>query len=265
MIDSHCHLGDQAFAPDLEQVIGRAREAGVTSALCVLAAGDRAEATAAARVRDLWPSVTFAVGVHPHHAGDFSGRADAAVETVRQGLTAHGARVIGEIGLDYHYDFSPPDAQQAVFSAQVILARKLDLPIVIHTREAPEDTLRILRTAGQGRVRGVFHCFTGDAALAKAALDLGFYISFSGIVTFPRAADLRDIARTVPADRILVETDSPYLAPVPHRGKRNEPSFVAHVVAEVAGARGVSIDGMTSRLTRNFETFLGPNVSVQTA
>ena len=265
MIDSHCHLADSAYASDLEDVIGRAREAGLSTALCVLAAGDAAESAAARRVRELWPSVMFAVGVHPHHAGDFAGRAEDAVETVRRGLSEEGARVIGEIGLDYHYDFSPPEAQQSVFSAQVILARKLELPIVIHTRDAAADTLRILRNAGQGRVRGVFHCFTGDADLAQAALDLGFYISLSGIVTFPRAADLRDIARMVPADRILVETDAPYLAPVPHRGKRNEPAFVAQVAAEVAGARGVPLDEMSAQLTRNFHAFMGPNVSVQTA
>ena len=265
MIDSHCHLADSAFASDLDDVIGRARQAGVSSALCVLAAGDAVESAAARRVRELWPSVMFAVGVHPHHAGDFSGRADEAAEMVHRGLSEEGARVIGEIGLDYHYDFSPPDAQQSVFAAQIKLARKLELPIVIHTRDADDDTLRILRTAGQGRVRGVFHCFTGDAGLAQAALDLGFYISLSGIVTFPRATDLRDIARMVPADRILVETDSPYLAPVPHRGKRNEPSYVARVLAEVAGARGVSVDELAVQVRRNFEAFLGPNVSVQTA
>jgi TatD DNase family protein len=265
MIDSHCHLADSAFASDLDAVIERAREAGVSSALCILAAGDAAESRAARRVRALWPATMFALGVHPHHAGYFSGRAEEAAEAVRRGLTQEGARVIGEIGLDYHYDFSLPDAQQSVFAAQVMLARKLEVPVVIHTREADADTLRILRIAGQGQVRGVFHCFTGDADLAQAVLDLGFFISLSGIVTFPRATELRDVARMVPADRILVETDSPYLAPVPHRGKRNEPAYVAQVVAEVASARGVSVEEMGAQVTRNFEAFLGPNVSVQTA
>jgi TatD DNase family protein len=265
MIDSHCHLADAAFAPDLDAVVTRAREAGLTSALCVLSAGDEDEAAAAARVREAWPSVVFSAGVHPHNAGAFADDPRRSVETVRQALDAEGAVAIGEIGLDYHYDFSPRDVQQEVFSAQVTAARQLSLPIIIHTREAAEDTLRILRQDGQGSVRGVFHCFTGDAELARAALDLGFFISFSGIVTFPRAAELREIARFVPADRILAETDSPYLAPTPHRGKRNEPAFVARVIAEMASARGADEQDVSAQVTRNFDALFGPSISHQTA
>jgi TatD DNase family protein len=265
MIDSHCHLADEAFAGDLDDVVLRARESGLTSALCVLSAGDERESAAAARVRDAWPSVVFSTGVHPHNAGLFAGQPDRAVQTVRQALTAEAALAIGEIGLDYHYDFSPRDVQQAVFGAQVRLARQLSLPIIIHTREATADTLQILRDEGQGNVRGVFHCFTGDAGLAKTALDLGFFISFSGIVTFPRATELREIAQFVPADRLLAETDSPYLAPTPHRGKRNEPAFVVRVIAEMASVRGTDASELAAQVTRNFAALFGPTISHQTA
>jgi TatD DNase family protein len=240
MIDSHCHLADEAFEGDLEAVVERAKAAGIRSALCILAAGDAQEAARAARVRAMWPEARFSVGVHPHQARDFAASGKAA-DAVRKALAADGRAVaIGEIGLDYHYDFSPRDVQQEVFREQVRLARALKLPIVIHTREASDDTLAILRDEGGGDVRGVFHCFTGDRALARAALDIGFHLSFAGIVTFPKAAELRDVARDTPADRLLIETDSPYLAPVPHRGKRNEPAYVTRVVETIAEVRGLT-------------------------
>jgi TatD DNase family protein len=264
MVDSHCHLADDAFAGDLEAVISRAQEAGVESALCVLAAGDTKELAAAARVRSLWPDVFFSVGVHPHQAGEFRGRINDVADCVRADVRAEGARAIGEIGLDYHYDFSPRNVQQDVFATQVSLARELCFPIVIHTREATDDTFQILRDAG-GDLRGVFHCFTGDAVTARAALDLGFFISLAGIVTFPRAGELRDVARLVPEDRLLVETDAPYLAPVPHRGKRNEPGYVGRVAEAIAELRGVPAADLKVRLTRNFEAFLGPTVGHQKA
>jgi TatD DNase family protein len=265
MIDSHCHLADAAFAGDLESVVERATRAGVLSALCILAAGDEPESAAARRVRTLWPSVRFAVGIHPHQAGQFAGRADDVVGVVGQAIESEGARAIGEIGLDYHYDFSPRDVQREVFSAQVGLARDRDLPIIIHTREADNDTFDVLRSVRQGTIRGVFHCFTGDRAMARQALEIGFFISLAGIVTFPRAEELRQVARFVPADRILVETDSPYLAPVPHRGKRNEPAHVVRVAEVIAAERGLDADEFRVRVTRNFESLFGPNVSVQTA
>jgi TatD DNase family protein len=240
MIDSHCHLADEAFEGDLEAVVERAKAAGIRSALCILAAGDAQEAARAARVRAMWPEARFSVGVHPHQARDFAASGKAA-DAVRKALAADGRAVaIGEIGLDYHYDFSPRDVQQEVFREQVRLARALKLPIVIHTREASDDTLAILRDEVGGDVRGVFHCFTGDRALARAALDIGFHLSFAGIVTFPKAAELRDVARDTPADRLLIETDSPYLAPVPHRGKRNEPAYVTRVVETIAEVRGLT-------------------------
>jgi TatD DNase family protein len=261
MIDSHCHLADPDFAPDLGDVIKRAQAAGVQRAMCILGAGDKKESSAATEVRRLWPEIRVAVGVHPHHAARFAGRAADAAAVVSAAVTAEGASAVGEIGLDYHYDFSPPDAQQAVFSAQVSLARKLGLPVVIHTREATDDTFRILRVAGQSVVRGIFHCFTGDVAMARKALDLGFHISIAGIVTFPKSSDIREVAAFVPADRLLIETDAPYLAPTPHRGKRNEPAFVARVLESVAGLRRVGIGALGEQVVSNFDALLGPTVS----
>jgi TatD DNase family protein len=261
MIDSHCHLADAVFAADLPDVIERARAAGIRRAMCILAAGDSAESSAAARVRGLWPAVRWATGIHPHQAQTFAGRIDEAVGLVRAAAADEGASAIGEIGLDYHYDFSTPPVQQAVFDAQVRLARELGLPIVIHTREATADTFAILRDAGQGTIRGIFHCFTGDVPMAREALDLGFHVSIAGIVTFPRSADIREVAAYVPADRLLIETDSPYLAPVPHRGKRNEPAFVARVLDQVAALRGIAAAALADQLVLNFDTLLRPTVS----
>jgi TatD DNase family protein len=167
------------------------------------------------------------------------------------------ARAVGEIGLDYHYDLAPREVQRDVFRRQVRLARELRLPVVIHTREATEDTFAILRDEGPG-VAGVFHCFSGDAAMARAVLDLGFCASFAGIVTFPRADGLRAAARVVPAERLLIETDAPYLAPVPHRGKRNEPAFVVQTADAVARTRGEALDDVAAAVTRVFETLFGP-------
>jgi TatD DNase family protein len=259
LIDSHCHLADDVFDGDLAEVIGRARAGGVRSALCVLDATSDDEQIRAARIAELWPAVRFAVGVHPHQAGRCADNPEDAARLVERALKLQPlARAIGEIGLDYHYDFAPRTVQDAVFRHQVRLARASDWPIVIHTREADADTLRVIEEEGGGVVRGVFHCFTGDQALAAAALALGFSLSFSGIVTFPRAGELRDIARRVPADRYLVETDSPFLAPPPHRGKRNEPAWVAGVVNVVAEARGESVEAVAAQSAANFVTLFAP-------
>jgi TatD DNase family protein len=257
VIDSHCHLASDEFAGDLAAVVDRARGAGLTSALCILAAGDEAETARAAAVRTAWPAIRFAVGIHPHQAGEFAGSIGRAVETVRRSLAERHACAIGEIGLDYHYDFSPRDVQQEVFRAQLRLARELRLPVVIHTREATDDTFQILAEEGSGEVRGVFHCFTGDEAMARAALAIDFYLSFAGIVTFPRAGSVRDAAKIVPADRVLAETDAPYLAPVPHRGKRNEPAYVARVIETLAEVRGAPAREVAAQVTRNFEALFG--------
>ena len=255
MIDSHCHLAGEEFAGDLGAVAARAREAGVETALCILESEAEAELLQADVVRGAWPSVRFATGIHPHHAGTFAGKVPDAVETVRRALDRSVACAVGEIGLDYHYDFSPRDVQQEIFRAQIRLARERQLPIIIHTREATDDTFQILRE--EQADRGVFHCFTGDAAMAKNALALGFDLSFAGILTFPKAGDLREVARATPLDRLLSETDAPYLAPVPHRGKRNEPAFVTRVVETLAELHGVGREAMTAQIATNFNRVFG--------
>ena len=259
MIDSHCHLADEIFAADLEAVVGRARDAGMERTLTILAAGDDKEEAQAQRLLSLWPEVRLAIGVHPHAANAFAAAPDEAAVRVRQQLgRTLAARAVGEIGLDYHYDFAPPEVQQQVFRAQVALAFDLDLPVVIHTREADDDTVRILREEGEGRVRGVLHCFTGGPSLARAGLDLGFYISLSGIITFPKAAELRETVRAVPLDRVLIETDSPFLAPVPYRGKRNEPAHVARVAETLAELHGISAGEVCRRAAANFHALFRP-------
>ncbi len=259
MVDSHCHLGDPAFANDLEEVVSRARAAGVTRALTILAAGDAQEAAQAGRLAALWPDVRFSVGVHPHRASDFAGRAHDIPAMLDAAIAANPRiRAVGEIGLDYHYDFSPRDAQHDVLRIQVEYACARDLPIVIHTREATGDTFRILEEAGQGRARGVFHCFTGDDAMARRALAIGFHLSFAGIISFPKAPELRAIAGWVPPDRCLIETDSPYLAPVPHRGTRNEPAWVVRVAEVIAEQRGVATADVARATTDAFVRLFQP-------
>jgi TatD DNase family protein len=259
MIDSHCHLADEVFADDLEQVVLRAREAGLTHALTILAAGDAKEAAQADVIARLWPEVRFAVGVHPHQAKDFADRIGDIPSVLDAAFGANARlRAVGEIGLDYHYDFSPRDVQQRVFGTQIDYACTRDLPIVIHTREATEDTFRLLQEAGHGRARGVFHCFTGDEAMARAVLDIGFHLSFAGIISFPRAPELRAIAKWVPADRYLIETDSPYLAPVPYRGQRNEPAFVTRVADVIAQQRGTTRDAVEWEVSASFKALFRP-------
>jgi TatD DNase family protein len=261
MVDSHCHLGDEGFGPDLEAVVERARAAGVRRALVVLEAGNRSEAERAALVEELWPETRIAVGVHPHLAPAYADDPAVAAAVVLRHLSVMPtARAVGEIGLDYHYHQDPATlaAQRAVFRAQLRLARERRLPVVIHSREADEDMLAILKQEGQGAIRGVLHCFTGSQALASGALDLGFHISFAGIVTFPKASHVLDIATATPLDRLLTETDCPYLAPVPHRGKRNEPAFVERVVARIAERRGMPADQLASRTVENFDALFEP-------
>jgi TatD DNase family protein len=259
MIDSHCHLADETFASDLNAVIARAKDAGIERVLVVLEAGNQKEAAQAERVAAAWPETRFTIGVHPHQAHQFAGDPERAAAVVREQFAATpSARAVGEIGLDYHYDFSPRDVQQAVFRAQLRLARELERPVVIHTREADQDTLAILGDEGGATLRGVLHCFTGNDALADAGLALGFFVSLAGIVTFPKAGPLRQTARRVPLDRLLVETDSPFLAPVPYRGKRNEPAYVARVVEALADMHGVPPERLADRTTANFHSLFRP-------
>ena len=259
MIDSHCHLADDTFAQDLDDVVRRARDAGLERAMVILEAGNAKEAAQALRLDALWPELRFSIGVHPHQAHQYAADPDRAAAVVREQWTATpSARAVGEIGLDYHYDFSPRDVQQAVFRAQLRLARELDRPVVIHTREADDDTVAMLREEGGGQLRGVLHCFTGGAALADSGLDLGFYISLAGIITFPKAEELRQTVRRVPLDRLLTETDSPFLAPVPYRGKRNEPAHVARVVDALAALHGKPAADVARQTAANFHTLFRP-------
>lgn len=261
MIDSHCHLADEQFAADLDAVVARARAAGVDGALCILDAVNEEEARRADRVAAAWRWTRFAVGVHPHQAGAFTDRIDGnegVAALVRRAFEARpGARAIGEIGLDYHYDFAPRRIQVEVFRRQIALARELARPIVIHTREADDDTLDALRSEGGGEVKGVFHCFTGDAAFARRALDLGFHVSFSGILTFRKADSIREAAALVPADRLLAETDAPYLSPVPYRGRRNEPARVSEVIDTLATVRRAGRDETIDATCRSYERLFG--------
>jgi len=259
VIDSHCHLAGKEFVADLEAVVARARGAGLAGALVVLAADDADELERASGVAAVWPEVRFAIGIHPHAAAAFADDPEEAARRTETALDAQSlARAVGEIGLDYHYDFAPREVQQAVFRRQLALARRRRLPVVIHTREAEADTLRILAEEGAETVGGVFHCFTGDAEAAVRALQTGFHVSLAGIVTFPRATALKETARVVPLDRLLIETDSPYLAPVPHRGTRNEPAHVRRVAEEIAGLRGTTAAEVIAATAANFSRLFVP-------
>jgi len=245
-IDSHAHLADPAFGADRDEVIARARAAG---AVAIVAIGESLAAAARAReVAAAHPGfVRFTAGVHPHDAASFDPARDPDVIRDEVG---RGAVAIGECGLDYHYDHSPRDLQRRAFAAQLAIAAETRRPVVVHTREAEDDTAAMVREAGSAGIVGVLHCFTGSHALAHAALESGWYISFSGIVTFKRWAD-DDLVRLVPDDRLLVESDSPYLAPVPDRGKRNEPAWVARTVERVAMIRGVAAESVGEQSVRN--------------
>lgn len=232
LIDTHTHLDDGRFDRDREGVIARAQEAGVHTFITI--GCDLATSRAAVALADRYPFVYATVGVHPHEVRHVK---DDWFTELRDLARHPKVLAYGEIGLDYHYDHSPRDIQRARFREQVRLARELTLPIVIHTREAQEDTIGILKEERASELGGVFHCFSGDAWLAKDALDLGFYVSFSGVITFHNATMLREIAVTVPMDRLLIETDCPYLTPVPHRGKRNEPAYVKLVAEQIARVR----------------------------
>jgi len=247
LVDSHAHLDDPRFDADRAAVIQRAWDAGVRRILTIgngTGPDDMGCGVPLAAAHD-W--IYTSAGVHPHDASKFEGRHRARL----QELAAHPRVVaVGEIGLDYHYDHSPREVQRRVFQEQLAVAVELDKPVIIHTREADADTMEILRE--QRPRRGIIHCFTSGPDFFEFALESGFMISFSGIVTFPRADALVRLARQVPADRLLIETDSPYLAPVPHRGKRNEPAFAADTLRFLAAARGVSADQLAHETASNF-------------
>ena len=248
LIDSHAHIQGKEYAGEVEMVIARAREAGVNKIIAVGGAGDMASNTDAVALANKYENVYATVGMHPHDA-KVVGPAEIAQLC---DLTARPKVIaVGEAGLDYYYSHSPHEVQRRVFTGFIQLARETGLPLVVHERDAAGDAADLLRSQGQGDVRGVIHCFTGNYEAARAYLDLGFYISFTGIITFKNAEPLRDVVRQVPLERMFVETDSPYLTPVPHRGKRNEPAFVRLVAETVAKIKGVSLEEVAQTTTRN--------------
>lgn len=251
LIDSHCHLTDRQFDEDREATMTRARAAGVERFIVIGANGDFSHNEKALALADECEDVFAVIGVHPHDAKDIS---DETYEQLRK-LAQHPKVVgLGETGLDFYYDNSPREAQRRHFRNFIRLARELDLPLSMHVRDAYEEAALTLQEEGEGRIRGVMHCFTGNAEEAARLLDLGLAISFSGIVTFKSASDLRTVVSTIPLDRLLVETDCPLLAPVPYRGKRNEPAYVVQVAKIVAEVKGVSFEEIAGWTCRNTET-----------
>ena len=248
LVDSHCHLDFDVFDDDRQETIARAAGAGVGTLVTICTRLDSFDTVHAIARSD--PRIYCSVGVHPHQVSEEGVAATTAIVA----LAGHDKVVgIGETGLDYYYDRSPRDDQRENFRNHAAAARETGLPLIVHTRDADEDTAAILREAHEdGPLRGVLHCFSAGRELAETALDLGFYISFSGIVTFRTAEALRDIARDVPMDRILVETDAPFLAPVPNRGKRNEPAFVVHIAEVMAGLKGLDAAAFAAATTDNF-------------
>ncbi len=252
-VDSHCHIDAVQFDDDRDEVVRRAREAGVAAMLTVGTgdphAGDLKRAVDAAERYD---NVFAAAGVHPHDAKLYDDAAERQIVDLIE--TSDKVVAWGEIGLDFYYDHSPRDVQETVFRRQLRKAMELRLPVIIHSRDADDLTVQVLTEECGGREfrGGVMHCFGGTASMAEALMGIGFFISFAGNVTFKKADNLRDAARVVPLDRLLVETDCPYLAPVPQRGKRNEPAFVPHTAAFLADLLGVSVEGVAMATTQNF-------------
>ncbi|MGA3189622.1 MAG: TatD family hydrolase [Bryobacteraceae bacterium] len=247
LIDSHCHLDSDQFDPDREAVIERALAAGVIHLLAIGTGNGPPDLEAGIRLADKYAAFYATVGVHPHDASKPFDREQLAALADHPKVIA-----VGEIGLDYHYDFSPRDTQLQVFVEQMNIAEAAKKPIVIHTREAWDDTISALRNRWNPDRGGIMHCFSGNPAQAQQALDLGFYLSFGGIVTFPKALEIQESARMCPADRLLIETDAPYLAPVPKRGKRNEPAFLVETAKKLASLRGVSEQAIAETTTANF-------------
>ena len=250
LVDSHCHLDDAQFDEDRKGVIDRACAAGLKYMLAIGTGSGPPDLTAAIRVADEYPPVFATAGVHPNDAEKVDPNTFVHLE---RALRHPKVLAVGEMGLDYHWGV-PKEKQYAVFITQLELAATLRMPVIIHTRDAFADTIEVLRThwAATG-LTCIMHCFTGNAAQARECLDLGFYLAFGGVTTFPKAAEIREAARITAGDRLLLETDAPYLAPVPHRGKRNEPAFVALTAQAVAGVRGISAEELAAQTTSNFE------------
>jgi TatD DNase family protein len=248
LIDSHAHIQGNEYDGEVEAVIERARGAGVEKIIAVGGAGDMSSNTDAIALADSFPDIYATVGMHPHDAKDVGTEELRALSE----LTAHPKVVaVGETGLDYYYNHSPRDMQRRVFSQFIRIARQTGLPIVVHERDATKDAAELLRSEGAGELRGVIHCFTGNYEAACAYLDLGLYLSFTGIITFKNAESLRDVVRKVPLEHMLIETDSPFLTPVPHRGKRNEPAYVRFVAETIANIKKIDLQEVARVTTEN--------------
>jgi len=254
LIDTHCHIQTEEFAADLDQVLSRAEAEGVRTLIVVGGAGDLSTNDDAITLAGKHPNLYATVGMHPHDAKDVS-----EGDMLRlKGLAQHPKVVaVGETGLDFYYDHSPRRVQVEMFGRFVDLALETKLPIVVHNRDSDREVADVIRIRGQGNLKGVIHCFTGDHAAAREFLDLGFFLSFSGILTFKSAETLRAVAKWVPLDRILIETDSPYLAPVPKRGKRNEPAHVRFVAATLAQVRDVPVEEIARATCENAAVLFG--------
>ncbi len=252
LIDSHCHLDFPDFEEDgLEEIVARAGAAGVAQMVTICTRIEKYPQIRA--IAENFDNIFCTVGTHPHNAGEAAEEPYGTAEIVKLAESHDKTVGIGEAGLDYYYDHAPRDRQKQVFRNHLRAAAETGLPVIVHTRDADTDTAAMLKEEHDGgRLTGVMHCFSSGADLARAALDLGFYISLSGIVTFKNAEDLRDIVRFVPLDRILVETDAPYLAPVPKRGKRNEPAFVVHTAQKIAEIKDVPAEDIAAVTTENF-------------
>lgn len=246
--DTHCHLSERYLKDDLQATIDRARQQGVRR-MTVIGCGPTIEETEeSVAIAERFDGVYASVGLHPHESDKWT---DAMADRLEV-LAGHPKVVaIGEMGLDYHYDHSPRDKQAEAFRAQIALAKRTNKPVIIHNRESDEDCIRILQEADSAGIRGVIHCFTSSMALAECAIELGLYIGFTGVATFKNAENVREVMRVVPRDRIVIETDSPFLAPIPFRGKTNEPSFVPHVATAVATTLGIELAEAARLTTEN--------------
>jgi len=253
LVDVHCHLlGSHLEEQKLQATLDRARASGVGGFVAV--GTDLEDSRQVLALAHRTPDIQACLGVHPHEAKTWGPDTSLALETLVQDPSV---RFVGETGLDWHYDFSPREAQESAFREQIRMAKRVRKPLMVHTREAPEETLRVLEEEGAQEVRGIIHCFSEDLPFARRALDLGFYLSFSGILTFKKAEAIQEVAAWAPLDRILVETDAPYLAPAPHRGKTNEPAFVIFVAEYLARLRGMRTVDLAERTTRNLEDLCG--------
>ncbi|HEY8363912.1 MAG TPA: TatD family hydrolase [Tissierellaceae bacterium] len=252
LIDSHAHLDDERFDKDRDELIRSLESNGIE--LVINVGADLKSSIASVSLAEKYPNIYAAVGVHPHDVKDMD---ESTLEIIKSLAKRDKVVAIGEIGLDYYYDNSPREDQRKWFKRQLELAKELGLPVIIHSRDAQQETFDIIKEAQDGRLRGVMHCYSGSKEMANEYIKLGFYISIAGPVTFKNARVVKEVAKEVPLDKLLVETDSPYLAPEPHRGKRNEPIFVKFVAGTIAEIKGISFEELAKATNRNTKELFG--------